>query len=70
MEHIQTFENGSILAWEAEHGITRTVRGGCEYVTVTNYERFEAACENDRVRNTRHAMMAAQEEAYLGGVQR
>ena len=65
MKHIQEkFEGTSIQEWEISHGIVRQVRGGCEYVFVGDRQKFEAACEVDRLRHARQTMLlaAAQEQ--------
>ena len=65
MKHVQhKYEGSTIQEWELSHGIVRQVRGGCEYVCVGDMHKFESACEADRQRHARQAMLwaAAQEE--------
>lgn len=65
MKHVQyKYEGSSIQEWELSHGIVRQMRGGCEYVLVGDVKKFESACETDRLRHARQAMLwaAAQEQ--------
>lgn len=68
MEHIQQgFEGTSIQRWELEHGIGRVVRGGCEYVICTDFQRFQQQMEDERRQRLRAYIADRQAEAYLGG---
>lgn len=68
MEHVQQeFEGSTIQEWELNHGIARRVVNGVEYVVCTNWNGFNAKCEEDQKRYRTQRMMQAQEEAYMGG---
>lgn len=68
MEHIQqNFEGTSLQAWELAHGIVRVVRGGCEYVVCTNFDRFNELCAKEKAERQAQMIAEAQAAAYLGG---
>lgn len=66
MEHIQQqFAGSSIEAWEIAHGISRVVRGECEYVVCRDWDAFNRSIEQERERARREYIAERQAEAYL-----
>ena len=66
--HIQEgYEGSSIERWEVEHGITRVVRGGCEYVICRDWELFKRKNEEERARARREYIAEQQAAAYVVG---